>query len=398
MEMTGAFSPYQLNGLMLRNRLIKAATYEGMFNNGLPTAELTEWHRKMAEGGIAMTTLAYGAVNADGRSFPDQMYMHAGLIPLLKQFTETIHTAGAAASIQLTHCGYFSKNKGMKGPGPLGPSPRINEYGLFAGLPFAKSMTVDDIRQTVLDFGQAAAMAKEAGFDAVEIHAGHGYLLSQFLSPAINKRKDAYGGPLENRVRFTMEVIMEVRKRVGPEFPILIKMNLSDGFKGGLGIHESVQLAVMLEKSPADALILSGGYTSKTPFYLLRGGRPLLEMIKVEKNILQKIGMALLGTLIIRKYPFNELFFIEMAKMIRAVTEMPLVYLGGVLSKENLDQVTAEGFELIAMGRALIQDPDFANKIKAGKITRSECNSCNLCIPEMDRHGVRCVLEKNTDL
>ncbi len=393
--MIDPFSSFELNGLKLRNRLIKAATYEGMIRGGNPTPELIEWHRRMAAGGLAMTTLAYCAVNADGRSFTEQLHMHPGIIGKLKRFTDAIHNEGAAASIQLTHCGYFSKNRALKGRGPLGPSFRINEYGLFSGLPFGRAMTVEQIQNSTIDFGKAAAMAKDAGFNAVEIHAGHGYLLSQFLSPAVNKRKDAYGGPLPHRARFTVEVINEVRKKVGPGFPILVKMNLSDGFKGGLDIDDAVAFARILEKTPANALILSGGYTSRTPFYLLRGGRPLLEMIKVEKNILQKIGMALLGTVIIRKYPFRELFFLEMAKKVRQSTKMPLIYLGGVLSKESMDRIMQEGFELLALGRALIHDPEFINKIMAGTISVSGCNSCNLCIPEMEREGVRCVLDAN---
>lgn len=390
--MHDTFSSFKLNGLTLRNRLIKAATYEGLIREGIPTPELIEWHRRMVVGGLAMTTLAYCAVNADGRSFTEQLSMRPEVMPDLQRFTDAMHNEGAAASIQLTHCGYFSKNKAVRGRGPLGPSFRINEYGIFSGLPFGKAMTVEDIRITTIDFGKAAKMAKEAGFDAVEIHAGHGYLLSQFLSPAINRRKDAYGGSLPNRARFTVEVIEEVRKQVGPMFPILIKMNLSDGFRGGLDIDDAVQLAGIFEKSTADALILSGGYTSKTPFYLLRGGRPLLEMIKVEKNILQKLGMALLGAVIIRKYPFKELFFLDMAKKIRQAVDMPLVYLGGLLTKENMDEVTGEGFDLMAIGRAVIHDPEFINKIMSGAISGSACNSCNLCIPEMDRGGVRCVL------
>jgi 2,4-dienoyl-CoA reductase-like NADH-dependent reductase (Old Yellow Enzyme family) len=239
---------------------------------------------------------------------------------------------------------------------------------------------------------QQGWLAVEAGFDAIEIHMGHGYLLSQFLSPRFNRRKDDYGGSLENRMRFPLEVIDSVRKAIGEDVPVLSKINLSDGFIGGLEISETVEIAKRLEQAGMDALVLSGGFTSKTPFYLMRGDVPLREMIRAEKQIQHKAAFAVFGRIIIGKYKFSENFFMPLALKIRQAVKMPLVYLGGVISAEGVEQVFADGFDMVAMGRALIHDPDFVLKIKADLQHVSLCNHCNICVAEMDRGGIRCVI------
>ena len=387
-----AYTSFQLRGLELKNRFIKTATYEGMCNNGRPTQQLIDFHARNAIGEIALTTVAYGAVNPDGRTHEDQMYLHTGIAEPLNDLTDAVHDAGGKASIQLTHCGFFSRNKNIKGKRPLGPSRILNAYGIMSGLAFSKAMTINDIHQTAMDFANAAVFSRNAGFDAVEIHMGHGYLLSQFLTPGINKRNDNYGGSLEKRMRLSLEVITETRQAVGEDFPIIVKLNLSDGFKEGLTIEDSIEVAKALEQSGVDALVLSGGYTSKTPFYLMRGEIPVWDMTKVEKNILQKIAIGSFGRLIIRKYAFTENFFMPLARQVRKAVKMPLVYVGGVVSKSGIEEVMTENFDMIALGRALIHDPDFILKIKDGTIEKSECNQCNICVAEMDRNGVRCVL------
>ncbi|RMF18092.1 MAG: NADH:flavin oxidoreductase [Candidatus Dadabacteria bacterium] len=387
-----AFTPFQLGGLTLRNRTIKTATYEGMCPDSIPSDDLIEHHRRIAAGGIGMTTVAYCAVSPNGRTFKEQMYMRPEVMPQLKRLTDTVHAEGAAASIQLGHCGFFSKNTELPGRRSLGPSRQFNAYGLFKGIFFSKAMTHDDIRQVVDEFATAAERAKACGFDAVELHLGHGYLLSQFLSPWSNRRTDEYGGSLENRLRLPLEVVRAVRERVGADFPILCKVNLRDGFRGGLDIDESVQICQALEREGVDAIVMSGGFTSKTALYLLRGDRPLKQMIEVEESWAQKLALILFGPLVIRKYPFRELFFREDALRVREAVGLPLVLLGGAHSAEALATAMADGFELVAIGRAVIHDPDFVRKIESGEIERSGCTHCNQCIAEMDRGGVACVL------
>lgn len=387
------FTPGRIGTLELRNRVIKAATYEGMCPGGVPSDALIRHHRDLAVGGVGMTTVAYCAVSPHGRTFEEQMFMREQILPQLTRLTGAVHAAGAAVSLQLGHCGYFSKNKELPGRRSLGPSFRFNEYGVMSGIPFARAMTEDDIATVIEEFGTAAAGAVRAGFDAVELHLGHGYLLSQFISPATNRRRDRWGGSLDNRMRLPLAIVERVRAVVGPGFPILAKTNLRDGFPGGLELPESIGVAQRLEGVGVDAIELSGGFTSKTPFYLFRGPRPLKEMIAVEKSWSQKLALRLFGSYIIKEYPFHELFFLEEARKIRQAVHTPLVLLGGILSLDNLERAMREGFDFVAMGRALIADPDLIARMQRGETTRSRCTSCNKCVAEMDRHGVRCVLD-----
>jgi len=388
-----AFAPARLGPVGLRNRVIKTATYEGMCPGGMPSDDLVEHHRRLAEGGVGMTTVAYCAVSADGRTFAEQMHMHEGVLPGLRRVTDAVHREGAAASLQLGHCGTFTKNKALSTVLPRGPSLVVNEYGIAAGKPIALAMRQGEIAAVVAEFARAADLAVEAGFDAVELHLGHGYLLSQFLSPASNRRHDAYGGSLENRARLPLEVVRAVRAKVGPKTAILCKTNLRDGFRGGLELPDAVGVARALEAEGVDAIVLSGGFTSKTPFFLFRGRRPLAEMIAVEKSQLQKLALRFFGKKVIREYPFEEMFFLPEAREVRRAVRMPLVLLGGIVSRENVERAMAEGFDFVAMGRALIANPDLVRGMAQRTLLRSRCNHCNICVAEMDRSGVRCVLE-----
>jgi 2,4-dienoyl-CoA reductase-like NADH-dependent reductase (Old Yellow Enzyme family) len=373
--------------------VIKTATYEGMCPGGIPSEALVNHHRELAAGGVGMTTVAYCSVSPNGRTFSEQMFMREEIVPQLRRLTDAVHVEGAAASIQLGHCGTFSKNEQLTVPRPLGPSFRINSYGIASGMFFAGAMTEEDIAATVEEFGVAAAIAVEAGFDAVEIHLGHGYLLSQFLCPAVNRRRDQYGGSLENRLRLPVAVLQRVRAAVGPETAVLAKTNLRDGFAGGLEVAEAVGVARRLEREGVDAIVLSGGFTSRTPLYLLRGGRPLKEMIEVDPSRLQKLAMRLFGPFLVRAYPFEEMFFLEHARKVREAVRLPLVLLGGIVSLDNVETAMEEGFEFVAMGRALIADPTLVRDMERGGVQRTRCDSCNKCIAEMDRDGVRCVLD-----
>jgi 2,4-dienoyl-CoA reductase-like NADH-dependent reductase (Old Yellow Enzyme family) len=390
-----ALTPISLAQLRLRNRVIKTATFEGMSPGGVPSAKLIEHHAELARGGVGMTTLAYCAVSPHGRTFADQLVMSAELVPQLRSLTEAVHAHGAAASIQLGHCGGFSKDleqRRLSPPGPLGPSRAINLYGVLSGLVWTKPMGEAEFDAVVEQFASAAARACEAGFDAIELHLGHGYLLSQFLSPALNRRRDDYGGSLDNRLRLPLRVVRAVREAVGVGVPILCKTNLRDDIPGGLELDEAVDIARALEREGVDALVLSGGIVSKSAFYLLRGGRPLREMIAVEKQPMQRLALRIFGRQVIKAHPFEELFFLPLARAIRAAVSMPLCLLGGIASGANLETAMAEGFELAAMGRALIENPNFIRELEAGLVTRSTCTHCNVCVAEMDRGGVRCVL------
>jgi len=388
-----ALSPAMLGRVELRNRIIKTATYEGMTPGGTPSDALVRHHVELARGGVGMTTVAYCAVSPDGRTFAEQMWMRDAIVPALSALVSAVHVEGARVSLQLGHCGYFSRNTELPGRRSLGPSRLLNEYGLLSGIPFSRAMDERELAATAADYAAAAACAKSAGFDAVEIHFGHGYLLSQFLSPATNRRTDQYGGSLENRLRFPLAVLDAVRARVGGGMPIVAKTNLRDGFRGGLELDEAVSVCEALERAGIDAIELTGGFTSRTPFYLFRGKAPIKEMIEVEKSRLHRMALRLFGRRVMRDYPFEELFFLPLAKKIRERVRVPLILLGGCLSTANLETAMSEGFDFVAMGRALIADPDLVARMTDGRAERSRCTSCNRCVAEMDRGGVRCVLD-----
>ena len=387
-----AFTPIRLRGLELKNSFIKTATYEGMSRDGIPDDRLFKFHEEMAAHDVALTTVAYGAVNEDGLTHEDQMVIDESATPYLKKLADVVHKKDGKISMQLTHCGYFTRSTRYKSRKPLGPSKTLNKYGLMKGRPYSREMSKADIQQTVEDFARAVLISKNAGFDAVEIHMGHGYLLSQFLSPAINKRNDKYGGSLENRIRFSLEVVDAVRRAVGDDYPLLCKLNMEDGFNNGFSLKDCIDTVNMLKGHGVDAVILSGGFTSLTPFYLMRGEIPLKEMVKSESNFLQKAALRFFGRSIMKKYEFSENFFLPLAKQIRKSTDMPLVYVGGVISAQGIEEVMDAGFDMIAIGRALIAEPDFIQKVKNDPDHRSPCDQCNICVGYMEKTGVRCVL------
>ena len=376
----------RLGPVTLRNRIVKAATFEGMCRDGAPTDALVAHHRGIAAGGAAMTTVAYCSIAPDGRSYATQMLMEPGVVPKLRGLTDAVHREGAAVSLQLGHCGYFADKK-VIGRTPLGASRVFNTYGLS----FAQPMTEDDIARIIGDFVRATTIARDGGADAVELHFGHGYLVSQFLSPFTNRRTDRWGGPLENRVRFAVEIVRAVRAAVGDEFPVLAKMNLRDGFPGGLEVDDAVEVARALEREGIGGLALSGGFVSRSSLYMLRGDVPLRDMLAVQDRLVRKVGLWLFGSLLVQAYPYEETFFLEDARRIRAAVRVPLLLLGGIKSRAGLERVMADGFELAGMGRALLHDATLPRRLERGEVERSGCVPCNRCIAQMDVGGVRCV-------
>lgn len=380
------FSPALLGDLRLRNRLIRTAAFEGMCPGGVPSDALIAHHRAMAAGGVGLTTVAYCAVSPSGRTYGHQLLMAPGQFPAFRRLTDAIHAEGAAASVQLGHAGYFASRKVIGGR-PLGPSRVFNLYGFC----YPRVMSEADIEGVVEDFAVAAARAREAGFDAVELHFGHGYLVSQFLSPFTNRRRDRWGGALENRLRLPLAILRAVRDRLPPDFPVILKVNLADGFRRGLQPDEAVAAAARYETEGATALVLSGGFVSKTPFYMLRGNVPTREMVKVQQGALRKVGLTLFGRIFVQPYPFEELFFLPAAVRVRAEVRLPLVLVGGICSRTGVRNALDAGFNFLALGRALIRDPRFPSRLERGDIEASDCDHCNRCIAEMDREGVRCV-------
>jgi 2,4-dienoyl-CoA reductase-like NADH-dependent reductase (Old Yellow Enzyme family) len=391
------FSPLKLGPLTLRNRFIKSATNEGMAKGGIASAGLARWHERMAEGGIALNTVAYCAVSPDGRTFVDQVMLDEATVPDLRALTDAVHRHGGAASAQITHGGCFSFVPPQQTKRPISASGGFNKVGVMSGRLLKQAMTEADMARIAGEFERAAHLAREAGFDAVEIHMGHGYLLSQFLSPLYNKRRDKYGGPIENRARYPAEVLRRVLDTVGKELAVICKLSGTEGVVGGNTAEDGAAIARILEKEGANLLVLSGGLNIESITTMFGSSFPK-ENRGSAANPIIAIGMFLQSLMEPKEVVFRELYLLEASRKIRAAVTMPLAYLGGVESLANVEQLLGEGFDAVALGRALIFEPDLVNKLQSGAAEKSGCIRCNRCVTMMyTPGGTSCVLHEPND-
>lgn len=379
------FTPVTLGPLTLRNRSIRSAAFESMCPGNVPSPQLLDYHRSVAAGGVGMTTVAYAAVTRSGLSFDRQLWMRPEIVPGLRELTDAVHAEGAAASIQLGHCGNMS-HKSICGCLPVGASSGFNLYSPT----FVRGLRADELPEMAKAYGRSVCLAREAGFDAVEIHAGHGYLISQFLSPSTNHRKDEFGGTLANRMRFMEMVMEEVMKAAGNDMAVLVKMNMRDGFRGGMELNESLQVARKLQELGAHALVLSGGFVSKAPMYVMRGEMPIRTMTYYMTCWWLKYGVRLVGKYMIPSVPFREAYFLEDALKFREALDIPLVYVGGLVSRQKIEEVLNHGFEAVQMGRALLNEPDFVNRMRREENARCNCRHSNYCIARMYTLDMAC--------
>ena len=379
------FTPVTLGPLTLRNRSIRSAAFESMCPGNVPSPQLLAYHRSVAAGGVGMTTVAYAAVTRSGLSFDRQLWMRPEIVPGLRELTDAVHAEGAAASIQLGHCGNMS-HKSICGCLPVGASSGFNLYSPT----FVRGLRADELPEMAKAYGRSVCLAREAGFDAVEIHAGHGYLISQFLSPSTNHRKDEFGGTLANRMRFMEMVMEEVMKAAGNDMAVLVKMNIRDGFRGGMELDESLQVARKLQELGAHALVLSGGFVSKAPMYVMRGEMPIRTMTHYMTCWWLKYGVRLVGKYMIPSVPFREAYFLEDALKFREALDIPLVYVGGLVSRQKIEEVLSHDFEAVQMGRALLNEPDFVNRMRREENARCNCRHSNYCIARMYTLDMAC--------
>ncbi len=380
------FTPANIGPVTLRNRTIRSAAFEGMGKDNNPTPQLRDYHWSVAEGGVGMTTLAYAGICRSALSFTTQIWLRPEIVAPLREITDGIHRFGAKASIQIGHCGNMT-HIATAGGIPVGASSGFNLYSPT----IVRGMKRDELKQMARNFGDAVRTARDAGFDCVEVHAGHGYLISQFLSPYTNHRHDEYGGSLQNRMRFMQECMEEVMKAAGSDMGVLVKTNMRDGFKGGMEIEECLEVARELENLGAHALVLSGGFVSKAPMYVMLGEMPIYSMTHYMKQWWLKYGVRMVGKMMIPTVPFKELYFLDDARLFRNELKMPLVYVGGVVRRENADTVLdREGFDFIQMGRALLNEPDFVNRMRKDDHHRCGCDHVNYCIARMYSREMAC--------
>lgn len=372
------FTPAKLGPVTLRNRSIRSAAFENMAKDHNPSQMLYDYHKSVAAGGIGMTTVAYASVAQSGLSFADQLWLRPQAVPGLRKITEAIHAEGAAASIQIGHCGNMSHRSITKCT-PVSASGGFNIYSPT----LYRKLSEKEMIQMAREFGNGVRFAANAGFDCVEVHAGHGYLISQFLSPYTNKRRDGYGGTLTNRMKFMQMCMNEVMEAAGSKMAVVAKTNMRDGFKGGNELEEGIIIAKELQKCGVHALVLSGGFVSRAPMYVMRGAMPMNTLTHYMNTWWLKMGIKMVGNRMIPPVPFEEAFFLPDALQVRkAIPNLPLIYVGGLVSRPKIEEVLGQGFEFVQMGRAVLHDPAFVNKMKEGA-QRCNCKHSNYCIGRM---------------
>jgi 2,4-dienoyl-CoA reductase-like NADH-dependent reductase (Old Yellow Enzyme family) len=392
------FSSLSVGPITLRNRFIKSGANENMYRKGFPTKALLKHHRDLAAGGIALTTMAYAAVAKVGRTLPDQLWLRPEVLPDLKAITDAVHAEGGKISLQLTHGGSFVTSIFLPHR-TISASGGLNLAGLFHGNILQRPMNEKDMALVTQQFADGARMAREAGFDAVEIHMGHGYLLNQFISPLSNQRSDEYGGSAENRARFPARVLAAVKEAVGEDLAVIAKINVADGVRRGATAEDAVVTAKVLESQGADMLVLSGGRNVESTWFMFGSPMNQEEFAKIFKyKPLQRLLMKAAAAGTPKGLKFREMYFEDYSRKVRAAVTLPLAYLGGVKSLDNAEKAMAEGFDAVAMARVLLHDPALVDKFQDGSVRQSGCTSCNACIPQIyNQAGTYCVLNEALD-
>jgi 2,4-dienoyl-CoA reductase-like NADH-dependent reductase (Old Yellow Enzyme family) len=358
------FEGTSINDMSLANRFVRSATWEGLADErGAVTPRLTEMMVELAKGEVGLIISGYAFVSPEGQSSPRQLAIYdESFQPGLRDMVREVHTAGGKIALQIVHGGCMA-NAALSGREPVGPSVIEKD-----GRSMCRMLAKEDIARIVSAFVQAAGRAKEAGCDAVQIHAAHGFLLSQFLSPAFNQRTDEYGGDLANRARFLLEVVESVREMVGPAYPVLIKINSEDFLEGGLTREEAVEVSSWLKQASIDAIEFSGG-TMKSP----------------EKLVPVRPGRM--------KTPEEEVYYREAARLYKQEVTIPLMLVGGIRSYEVAEELVRDGTaDYISLSRPLICEPGLIKRWREGDRRQAECVSDNACFgPALDGTGLYCV-------
>ncbi len=376
------FAPARLGPVQLRNRTIKAATFEGKTPDGVVTRELIDYHLAVATGGVGMTTVAYLAVSPEGPTHRGGIVVGRHSQAGLAELADAIHATGAKVAGQIGHAGPVANGR-SNGAQAISSSRFFNPMGMKVVRPATEA----DITRITRDYVAAARRLVDAGFDALEIHMAHNYLLSSFLAPGINRRKDRWGGSLENRARFARQVARAVREEIGNEAAVYAKVSLNDGHAAGLRTAEALEFAHLLASDGAlDALQMTGGSSLMNPMYMFRGGTPVKEFAAQMEQPLRS-GLRVFGKGFMKSYPFEEAYFREKALRWREELDLPLMLLGGINRTETMRQAMADGFEFVTMARALLYEPDLVNRLLTEADVTGHCIHCNRCMPTIYAPG-----------
>ncbi|MBU2551016.1 MAG: NADH:flavin oxidoreductase [Proteobacteria bacterium] len=361
-----SFEGTRIKDMALKNRFIRSATWEGLADDrtGRILPRLIDLLTELAAGGVGLIVAGYAYVSEDGKANPYQTGIYDDdLIPDLSRLTASVHQAGGRIALQIVHAGIMATGGFDGGEAPAGPSPVENPRSKV----MAREMTAAEITRVVDDFGAAAGRIKKAGFDAVQLHVAHGYLLSQFMSPFLNRRGDRYGGSRENRGRAVFEAYEAVRGAVGPNYPVMIKINAEDFVEGGVALEDSVFIAARLAEMGLDAVEVSGG--------VLWAGRMGPSRTKINE-------------------PDQEAYFRAQGEAFKAGVKAPVILVGGLRSLDVNEDLLARGqADYLALCRPFIREPDLINRWAGGDASPAACISCNGCFKGvMDGRGISCAV------
>ena len=374
-------------GMELRNRFVRSATHDGFSTEeGEITDESVAFLSELAKGGMGLIILGFAYVTKKGQALPNQTAVyHDRFIPGLRRVTEAVHQYGTRVVLQIGDSGSQSVVAPQKGYRPLAPSAVNKDWISFKGdmevtqpergtLEFrantitmeAEEMTEDDIQRVIQANAQAARRVRDAGFDGVQFHGGHGYLISQFASPATNRRTDRWGGSLENRTRFIRDCCGAVRDAVGADYPVMIKMGVKDQAKEGLSIAEGVKMAKLLAAAGIDAIEISEG-VEEVPIHHIRTGIDTRE---------------------------KEAYYLDWARLVRKEATVPLFLVGGLRSFHIMEQIVETGVvDCVSMCRPFIRNPDLVKQYSEGKIDKVKCISCNGCLKKLQAGLLECYFD-----
>jgi 2,4-dienoyl-CoA reductase-like NADH-dependent reductase (Old Yellow Enzyme family) len=366
--MASVFDPASIGTLELKNRIIRSATWEGMCDpDGRPTQKLIDLYTILAQGGVGLIISGYTYVRPEGKQLPGKMGLTSDTFePDYRKLTKAVHDAGGRIAIQLVHAGGQADPKSA---GHRTVAPSSVKYAAYPIMPSA--LSVLEIEAVTDAFAQSAKRARDWGFDAIQIHGAHGYLVNQFLSSLTNRRNDAYGGTLENRSRFLFDIYEKIRAKIGRDFPVLIKLNAHDWVDGGFTTDEALKVAAKLDSAGIDAIEVSSGSSASG------------EMGPVRKKILS---------------PDKEAYNLDLAAAVKSRVSCPVISVGGFRSLAVAQQaVQKDGMDFISMSRPLIRQPDLPNLWAEGQAEKASCISCNKCfVPGMTKGGIYCVPLKRT--
>jgi 2,4-dienoyl-CoA reductase-like NADH-dependent reductase (Old Yellow Enzyme family) len=379
------FAPARLGPVELRNRTVKAATFEGRAPLGQVADALIDYHLAVARGGIGLTTVAYLAVAPEGRTHREQIVVGEDTLAGLARMTDAIHETGAKIAGQVGHAGPVANGR-SNGVRALSASRMPSPLSMQ----MIGSASEKDLTRVTKAYVATARLLVRAGFDVLELHMAHSYLISSFLAPGLNRRKDRWNGSLENRARLGRQVARAVRDEVGSAAAVTAKVSLSDGFRGGVTTDSGLDFAQLMEADGnLDALQLSGGSSLMNPMYLFRGDAPVSEFA-ASMPLPVRLGMKTpVGKSFMKEYPFEEAYFWDKAIRFREALAMPLMLLGGINRLDTMERAMAHGFDFVAMGRAVLREPDLVNRLAAGRTTSGICIHCNRCMPTIYT-GTRC--------